>query len=387
MDGQMFFQSLLQSKSANAPIQFNGSDETNCFPVKGSEVNIVTSEGDHDVGSSMLKIKNIVNFGWEHKYYPGQLVAAHMSGTYIAYAITTPGKGCGVVRVVNRDTDDRILIKGMRGAVVDLSFAHTKEEVVVGAVDSQGNLFVQKVTEGSSGLASERVVEVLREVVVGEMMHRLIWCPYLPEPVIEEEEEPDTSAAKLLVLTHGSQAEVWSLDLVVEEYGPGPLAPGDVEHGLLKIQDIGGDVVDATFSPDGSALATASGDGQVKFFQVYLHEEGPPRCLHQWSPHGGKPLSCLFFLDDHSSHQPDVQYWKYAVTGCSLNTELKVWSCESWTCLQTISFSRVGEVMEVLEQEDLEEEDCRQNIPVWKLRILCLKNSLLLVWANNSCSQ
>ena len=29
-----------------------------------SEVNIVTSEADHDVGSSMLKIKNIVNFGW-----------------------------------------------------------------------------------------------------------------------------------------------------------------------------------------------------------------------------------------------------------------------------------------------------------------------------------
>ena len=42
--------------------------------------------------------------------------------------------GCGVVRVVNRDTDDRILIKGTRGAVVDLSFAHAKEEVVVGAL-------------------------------------------------------------------------------------------------------------------------------------------------------------------------------------------------------------------------------------------------------------
>ena len=111
------------------------------------------------------------------------------------------------------------------------------------------------------------------------MMHRLIWCPYLPELLMEE--EPDTSAGKLLVLTHGSQAEVWSLDLVVDEYGPGPLAPGDVEHGLLMIQDVGGDVLDAAFSPDGSALATASGDGQVKFFQVYLHAEGPPRCLHQ----------------------------------------------------------------------------------------------------------
>ena len=41
----------------------------------------------------------------------------------------------------------------------------------------------------------------------------------------------------------------------MEEHEPGPLAPGDVEHGLLKIQDVGGDV------EDGSALATASGDG------------------------------------------------------------------------------------------------------------------------------
>ena len=353
MDGQMFLQGQLQSKSVNAPIQFNGSDETNCLPVKGSEVNIVTSQGDHDVGSSKLQIKNIVNFGWEHKYYPGQLVAAHMSGTYIAYAITTPGKGCGVVRVVNRITDDRLLIKGMRGAVVDLTFAHNKEEVVVGAVDSLGNLFVHRVTEGSNGLASERVLEVVRDGVEGEL-HRLVWCPFLPEPVIEREEEQDKSAARLLVLTHGSKAEIWSLDLVVEKHGTGPLAPVDVEHGLLKIQDVGGDIMDAAFSPDGAALATASGDGKVKFFQVYLHEEGPPRCLHQWSPHGGKPLSCIFFLDDHTDHQPDVQFWKYAVTGCSLNTELKVWSCESWTCLQTISFNREGEEIGARLKADLD---------------------------------
>ena len=35
-------------------------------------------------------------------------------------------------------------------------------------------------------MASEKVVEVLREVVEGEMMHRLIWCPYLPELMMEE---------------------------------------------------------------------------------------------------------------------------------------------------------------------------------------------------------
>ena len=56
---------------------------------------------------------------------------------------------------------------------------------------------MHKVVEGSSGLTSEKVVEVLREVVEGEMMHRLIWCPYLPELVM---------------------ADIWSLDLVVDEY-------------------------------------------------------------------------------------------------------------------------------------------------------------------------
>jgi hypothetical protein len=119
------------------------------------------------------------------------------------------------------------------------------------------------------------------------------------------------------------------------------LAPGDVEHGLLKIQDIGGDVMDALQmgqhwpQPVGMARSSSS-----KYISM--------RCLLLWRPHGRKLHSCLYFLDVHSSHQPDVQYWKYAVTGCSLITELKVWSS-----------AELGEVMEVLEQERLEEEASR----------------------------
>lgn len=59
MDGASFFKTLLQSKATTAPIQFSGGDETNSFPVSGSEVTMVTSGGDHDLGSSKLKIKNI----------------------------------------------------------------------------------------------------------------------------------------------------------------------------------------------------------------------------------------------------------------------------------------------------------------------------------------
>ena len=87
--------------------------------------------------------------------------------------------------MVNRDTDDRILIKGLKWTWWWR-----------GSWTAWGTCLF-KVTEDSSGLASKRMVEMLREVVVGEMMHRLIWCPYLPELVMEE--EADTSSAKLLV--------------------------------------------------------------------------------------------------------------------------------------------------------------------------------------------
>lgn len=33
------------------------------------------------------------------------------------------------------------------------------------------------------------------------------------------------------------------------------------------------------------------------------------------------------------------QFWRFAITGCENNSELKVWSCERWNCLQTIRFS------------------------------------------------
>ena len=63
--------------------------------------------------------------------------------------------------------------------------------------------------------------------------------------------------------------------------------------------------MDACYAPDGSALATASLDGYVKFFQVYLPDRNPPRCIHNWKPHDGKPVTSLVFLDDHKNPNPE----------------------------------------------------------------------------------
>jgi enhancer of mRNA-decapping protein 4 len=63
-----------------------------------------------------------------------------------------------------------------------------------------------------------------------------------------------------------------------------------------------------------------------------------PRCLHQWKPHDGKVISSFFFLDNHTKECADNTLWKHAITCSDNNTEIKLWSCETWECKQTINF-------------------------------------------------
>lgn len=172
---------------------------------------------------------------------------------------------------------------------------------------------------------------------------RVIWCPFIPE-LPEEPQDDDQSPsfnedlAYLLALMRGKKVELWNVKLVIDQHGSGPVTPGLVDVGYLEINEHSKPIVDAAFAPDGTAVATASLDGDIKFFQVYMQNGKKPRCLHQWQPHGGQPVSSLFFLDNHKNYNPDIQFWKFAITGANNNSEFKVWSCESWVCLQTIKF-------------------------------------------------
>jgi enhancer of mRNA-decapping protein 4 len=55
--------------------------------VYASDVLVTTNAGNHNHGSSMVKLKNLVDYNWEPKFYSGQLLAIHMSGKYLAYSI------------------------------------------------------------------------------------------------------------------------------------------------------------------------------------------------------------------------------------------------------------------------------------------------------------
>ncbi|KAG0719455.1 Enhancer of mRNA-decapping protein 4 [Chionoecetes opilio] len=285
-----------------------------------------------------------------HEGYVAYAIRGECHEGYVAYAIRAPQKTSGMVRIINNKTGDRGLIRNIRGMVRDLAFAHITNRIILAFTDQFGTLYVCEVTETSTGtslkkldlvyyldLSTEILVEVASSSNEASDHHRIIWCPYIPDEQAggEEGDEP----AHLLVLTHGPCAEIWNISVVLREHGGGQLRRDQVASGYQLMEQHSAPITDAAFSPDGTALATAALDGYVKFFQVYMaDEEKSPRCLHQWNPHDGKPLSALFFLDDHKHHSPDVQFWKYAVTGACNNSELRVWSCESWQCHQTLRF-------------------------------------------------
>lgn len=227
----------------------------------------------------------------------------------------------------------------MEGMVQDIAFAHIADEIILACVDQVGNLFIHKIEERLQ--PAHLVCTLLLRISQNSETpltgsHRVIWCPYIPDV---EANSNDDDVAQLLALTRGTKAELWNIGMVTAQYGIGPVRPGDVETGYLEIIEHKKPIVDASFSPDGTAIATASMDGEVKFFQVHMKNIIKPRCLHHWQPHGGKPLSSLFFLDNHKNYNPEIQFWKFAITGANDNSELKLWSCETWTCLQTIHFS------------------------------------------------
>ncbi|KAK5646369.1 hypothetical protein RI129_004833 [Pyrocoelia pectoralis] len=320
-------------KNLTQNIVFNGSDKEYSIEILGQEVTVNCSSGNHNHGSSKVKLTDVVDYNWELRFYVGQLLAVHLNGHVIAYGMK--GKKGGMIRVTNLESNRRALIREMNGLVQDISFALIPQQIVLGCVDEEGSLFVYNIEDRSDAIECTLLMHVVHPTSQATN-YRVIWCPYVPS--YGEDSDTLDDPAKLLALLNGSTVEVWDVSIVNNRYGTGPLQPHTSYEGYVEINGHALDVVDASFSPDGTALATASYDGFVKFFQVYMVENEKPRCLHEWNPHQGDALSCLLFLDNVHTYGPDSRFWKFAITGSNFNAELKIWSCESWSCLQTIKF-------------------------------------------------
>ena len=62
-------------------------NENTAVLITSDQVKIIPSSGKHSIGSSKVKSKNVVDYSWEYKFYDGQILAIHISGTFIAYGL------------------------------------------------------------------------------------------------------------------------------------------------------------------------------------------------------------------------------------------------------------------------------------------------------------
>ncbi|XP_062477153.1 enhancer of mRNA-decapping protein 4 [Pezoporus occidentalis] len=318
-------------------ICLSGDDSSTCIVITAKDVEIVASSDSSITskarGSNKVKIQPVARYDWEQKYYYGNLIA--VSNSYLAYAIRAASNGSAMVRVLSISAAERTLLKGFTGGVADLAFAHLNSNQL-GCLDEAGNLFVWRLTMDKEKIQEEILVNIKRpDNTPLNTSRRIIWCPFIPD----DNEESGEEGSQTLALLHEDRAEVWDLDIIRTSNSSWPVEVPNIKEGFIVVKGHSTCLSEGALSPDGTVLATASHDGFVKFWQIYIEGQDEPRCLHEWKPHDGRPLSCLLFCDNHKKQDPEVPFWRFLITGADQNRELKMWCTVSWTCLQTVRFS------------------------------------------------
>ncbi|XP_069596225.1 enhancer of mRNA-decapping protein 4 isoform X2 [Ranitomeya imitator] len=318
-------------------ICLSGDDSPPCIEIVGKAVEIIASSDSNICskarGSNKVKIQPVAKYDWEQRYYSGNLIA--VSNAYLAYA-TRGSNGTAMIRVLSITTAERILLKGITGSVTDLAFAHLNSDQLA-CLDEAGSLFVWRLNMENGKIIDEVVVHIKRpDHIPLNSNRRIIWCPYIPD---ENEENLSEESSQTVALLHEDMAEVWDLDIIRANHSSWPTLISDIKEGFISVTGHSGCLSEGALSPDGTVLATASHDGYVKFWQIYIEGQDQPRCLHEWKPHNGRPVSCLLFCDNHRKQDPDVPFWRFLITGADQNRQIKMWCTVSWTCLQTIWFS------------------------------------------------
>uniref|UniRef100_A0AAG5DAX7 Enhancer of mRNA-decapping protein 4 WD40 repeat region domain-containing protein n=1 Tax=Anopheles atroparvus TaxID=41427 RepID=A0AAG5DAX7_ANOAO len=330
---------LSSSPAASGNKMFVFSPEENQLSFKTSDKNITVkcSGGAHDRGSSKIKLIDVVSYKWEVKHYPGRLIACHKECKLFAYAITVTklSKSEGMVRVAQLQVAERGIIRGLSNEVLDIQFAHTSSPDYLLGIIERTTLQVHQVFVKGNKVTTALKVKIV-DPLEGHVpvCDRINWCPYLRE----NDYEIDDFASQLLVWTRGSTFQCYSISTLTKTYADtSDLKACDIDEGGFKANDADATVTGSVFSADGTTLALSSTDGMIRFYQVYQHaNDCTPRRLHQWKPHGGRPVSSFFFLDNYTETVGDKVLWKHAITCADNNTEIRVWCCESWECLQAV---------------------------------------------------
>lgn len=156
--------------------------------------------------------------------------------------------------------------QGFNGRVVDLDFA-CRDLPTLACVDENGLIMVYTIHLNDNDiLEAHRILQVVPNALSARNseMRRVRWCPYVPSP----DAESTSWFESLLAASHGTKLELYDVDFLSRKHGHATIKSELLKTGYLTIEEHTKAITEIAPSPDGFAIATASLDGSVNFYEL-----------------------------------------------------------------------------------------------------------------------
>eukprot|EP01104_Vermistella_antarctica_P015558 TRINITY_DN5134_c0_g1_i1.p1 TRINITY_DN5134_c0_g1~~TRINITY_DN5134_c0_g1_i1.p1 ORF type:complete len:1225 (-),score=284.03 TRINITY_DN5134_c0_g1_i1:109-3699(-) len=287
---------------------------------------------DQEREENEVRVTPITHLNSSYTYSLGRIIAVNKQ--FICYVVKGK-KSIPLVRVLDSWSGQKDLIRpGFTEAVNDMVlFSHEAQaHNHLAAVGKNGSLIVWRLWRSGPQedvkINHRVVVHIKRSSVVAldkepHSFERVVWHPSDPDTLVATGND---NAVYVWNLSTLAGYNVCDTDTAEDDVRREPVvAELDEVRPALKLS-VPSVINDVSFAPDGSQLSVSTFGGDVYTFDARSGQE-----QHRFSPHNGKPVYGVW--------HPAVGVGSLVVTGGLRNSEIKLWNANTWTCLQTITFS------------------------------------------------
>ncbi|VDK64320.1 unnamed protein product [Onchocerca ochengi] len=341
MTGEQLLSSQLNNVSPPSSILekyvLNGSDTVVHF--SGGTHIILNVDGEdkrpRDRDSSRIYTQVLSEYKWaSEECYNGRILAVHEN--LIAYRLFNENTG-EAVRVLDRITSKRHLIKSFKHPTADIQWAHHAPLLAV--IDINANLYAYHVDKDC---VVTKYLNIIREddSIPLDAIPRISWCPYIPEADEPHEE------MHMIAVYYRNTVESFSLNIIKSELQCEEVTLEQCEKVSdavmkLPIENSSAEVQAVCLSPDATAIAVALNCGTVTFF--IIDGEGT-KFAHRWQPEHGRHIQDLVFLDNITASDTPEQFWKYAIISTENGKRIQLYDTENWHCIARLLFEPLDQL-------------------------------------------
>ncbi|RHZ75827.1 hypothetical protein Glove_209g95 [Diversispora epigaea] len=270
----------------------------------------------------------------ELEYRTGKSIA--VNGHFICYTV----KG-DKIRVIGTEFGAKTLLRNHEKTILDMCIQETapneNEETQMGrqlllAVGADSKITVWELFQPPTEPEAEIPYKVLLEIDAKEMQdskqpryHRAIWHPVNPN--------------LFAVATDTNEVLIFDISKILEGKDQASIKESEINDKILKSEIQEKPINDLTFSPDGTILATVTGDLVIFWTLNYTNESAEIKQSNKINI-DGQVASSILLVDGEEFSKEQEQPFKvrYVVIGTERNNNLHLYEVESSEFIQSIKF-------------------------------------------------